>query len=165
MFQLTRVEAHFNELKNRPQSARFIPPVSSSIQAARLTLNTIKYSIVRFLQSQPELFEEEEVEAETEAAEYEQKFDQRQEGGDHSTDLTEKADEVPRKKGRGVRQQYITLAHQLQEFEAEKFKAWENDMLTSLNSRLNQSILYENPTSVPFHKVSISYVYRLTFHI
>lgn len=50
----------FNDLREEPLVARYIPPVSGAISWTRLTLNTVKYGIVRFLQSQPEIFDEDE---------------------------------------------------------------------------------------------------------
>ncbi|VDM32164.1 unnamed protein product [Hydatigera taeniaeformis] len=147
--ELSRVERRFMENKDDPEPGHYIPPVSGAIRWARLTLNTVKYSIVRFLRSQPELFEEQETEAE---AEVEEELSQNQGAGDQEKDDTE----VKRKRGRSVRQQYIELAHKLRDFEMEKFKGWENDIITSLSARLGQSILFKNPTVVPFHKAAVN---------
>lgn len=138
------------ENRDYPQNEHYIPPVSGAIRWARLILNTVKYSIVRFLHSQPELFEEgEEAEAD---ADIEEEMSQNQGAGDQGDQERDEA-EVGRKRGQNVRQQYIELAHKLRDFEMEKFRGWESDIVTSLNARLSQSILFKNPAVVPFHKV------------
>ncbi|VDM01560.1 unnamed protein product, partial [Schistocephalus solidus] len=58
--ELQRVELKFKEMKTNPPIAHFLPPVSGAISWARLTLNVVKVGIVRFLRSQPDIFEEEE---------------------------------------------------------------------------------------------------------
>lgn len=150
------------ELKNEPQANRYAPPISGAVSWARLILNTVKYSIVRFLQSQPELFDEDEVEAQPQApAEGGDVVDQNQEiedqgleRGDHRKQADDCQGGTGQKRGRGVRQQYIALAHKLRDYETDKFKIWETDVLNTLNSRLSQPLLFKNPNVVPFNRVS-----------
>ena len=148
------------ELKNEPQALRYTPPVSGAVRWARLILSTVKYSIVRFLQSQPELFEEEEAEAETDTRVQTEGAggDQNQgmselERGDQNKESSDCRGGTNKKRGRGVRQQYIALAHKLRDYEMDKFKIWEADVLNTLNSRLSQPLLFRNPNTVPFAKV------------
>ncbi|CDS38073.1 dynein heavy chain [Echinococcus multilocularis] len=153
--ELSRVERRFMENKDDPQTGRYIPPVSGAIRWARLTLSTVKYSIVRFLHSQPDLFEEEGDNEAEEVVEAEEEMSQNQEAGDQAEQ--EGGDtKVGKKRGRSVRQQYIELAHKLRDFEMDKFRAWERDIVASLNARLSQSILFKNPTVVPFHKAAVN---------
>ncbi|KAL5105240.1 Dynein heavy chain 10 axonemal [Taenia crassiceps] len=151
--ELSRMERRFMENKDHPQNEHYIPPVSGAIRWARLISNTVKYSIVRFLHSQPELFEEEE-EAEVDAG-IEEEMTQNQGAGDQR-DRERNEAEVGRERGQSVRQQYVELAHKLRDFEVEKLRGWESDVVTSLNARLSQSILFKNPTVVPFHKVAVN---------
>ncbi|KAL5967709.1 Dynein heavy chain 10 axonemal [Taenia solium] len=150
--ELSRVDRRFMENKDYPRNEHYIPPVTGAIRWAHLILNTVKYSIVRFLRSQPELFEEEEAEAD---ADIEEEMSQNQGAGDQG-DQERGGAEVGRKRGQSVRQQYIELAHKLRDFEMEKLRGWESDIVTSLNAHLSQSILFKNPTVVPFHKAAVN---------
>ncbi|VDO04672.1 unnamed protein product [Rodentolepis nana] len=140
--ELTKAEKLFNELKNEPERERFIPPVSNAIRWARLIFSTSKYSVLRFLKSQPDIFDEEEAEDTADG----RNSKQAQGAGDYKKYL------MPRKKAISVRQQYIALAHLLQDFQLEKFKVWENEILILLNDSLRQSILCKSSAPIPFHK-------------
>lgn len=94
--------------------------------------------MLRFLKSQPDIFDENDTEGK-----------RLQEAGDYKSPSSGEG-----KKPLSVRQQYIALGYLLQDFEAETFKTWESEILVSLKECLHQSILIKRPASTPFQKVS-----------
>ncbi|CAH8459255.1 unnamed protein product [Dicrocoelium dendriticum] len=58
--ELVMVDLKFKESKDSPPVAHYLPPTAGCISWARLILSTVKASILRFLQSQADVLEEEE---------------------------------------------------------------------------------------------------------
>ncbi|KAG5441844.1 Dynein heavy chain 10, axonemal [Clonorchis sinensis] len=58
--ELVKVESKFKESRDAPAVAHYLPPTAGSISWSRLILLTVKASILRFIQSQPDILEEDE---------------------------------------------------------------------------------------------------------
>ncbi|VDP78569.1 unnamed protein product [Echinostoma caproni] len=58
--ELLKVEVKFKELKDTPNVAHYLPSTAGSISWARLILSTVKVSILRFINSQPDILDEDE---------------------------------------------------------------------------------------------------------
>lgn len=59
-FQLFKVEMKFKEMRETPLLAHYLPPISGSISWTRLIMSTVKASILRFVNSQPDILDEDE---------------------------------------------------------------------------------------------------------
>ncbi|TPP58519.1 Dynein-1-alpha heavy chain flagellar inner arm I1 complex [Fasciola gigantica] len=58
--ELLKVELKFKELRDTPLVAHYLPPIAGSISWTRLILSTVKASILRFINSQPDILDEDE---------------------------------------------------------------------------------------------------------
>ncbi|VDQ09874.1 unnamed protein product, partial [Trichobilharzia regenti] len=181
---LVKIGKKFNESKDTPGVPRYVPPVSGAITWSRLILNIVKTGILRFLHSQPDIFEEEEGKTEEgmavngylEANRGEKRRmmkemteckdgQQKEKLSSMYTTLDKEVKKSARKDERQfydtlateaeqIKARYISLAEELRKYEQTLHKNWEAEITSCVSLRLNQPVLSKCLDSIPFDQVS-----------